>query len=63
MSIDFSRRVTEGSRSPLLQTLGNQLIDHSYTLGMLTTNITYCVILLEYINESQVNACVAYMYM
>ena len=28
----------------------------SHTLGILTANITYCVILLEYVNKSQVNA-------
>ena len=32
----------------------NFLIDPS-TLGILTANITYCIILLEYVNECQVN--------
>ena len=47
-SIEFSNRVGEAFRSSWLQTLGNhRLIDRSY-----------CTILLEHMNESQVNVCV-----
>ena len=59
--IDFSRQVAEGSRSSWLQTLGNQLFNHSpyirYTNSpyIRYTNCKYyCIILLEYINKSQV---------
>ena len=53
-SINLSRRVAEGSRSLWLQTLGNQSITlpHTCTLGTLTANSTYCIILLECVNES-----------
>ena len=34
----------------------------SHTLGILTTNITYCIVLLEYINESQVSTPVQYRF-
>ena len=56
-SIDFSHRVAYDSKSSWLQTLGNQcnlsIVPH--TLGTLTANVTYGIILLEYVNESQVN--------
>ena len=55
-SIDFSCQVTEGVRSSWLQALANQLISLSHTLGILTANITYCIILLEYVNKTQMNA-------
>ena len=55
-STNFSRRVTEGSRSTWLQTLGFKLLIVPHTLGILTANITYCIMLLEHVNESQVNA-------
>ena len=29
-----------------------------HKLGILTASVTYCIILIEYINQSQVNACV-----
>ena len=32
-----------------------------HTLGILTANTTYCIALLKYINESQVNACVVWL--
>ena len=32
-----------------------------HTLGILTANVTYCVIFLEDINESHVNACTVYV--
>ena len=32
----------------------------SHILGMLTVNIIYCIILLNYVNESQVNVRVVY---
>ena len=55
-SIKFSSQVTGGSRSSQhgckFLVTNISLIPH--TLGLLTTSITYCVILLEYINESQV---------
>ena len=51
-STDFSYGVAEGSRSSWLQTLGNQLITLPHTLGILTANTTYCIILLQCVNES-----------
>ena len=45
-SIDFSRKGTEGFRSTWLQTLDNQLINHSHTL-ILTANVTCFIIFLE----------------
>ena len=51
--IDFSHRVAKDSRNSWLQTLGNLLIER--TLGILTTNVTYWIVLPD---ESQVNACV-----
>ena len=46
----------EGSRITWLQTLGITIlsIDRS-TLGALTENIAYCIILLEHFNKSSVN--------
>ena len=29
-----------------------------HTLGLLTANVTYCIVFLEYVHESQVNTCV-----
>ena len=58
--INFSHQVAESSKSSWLQILGNQLINCSpyirYTT--VTPSITYCIILLDYVNESQVNACI-----
>ena len=56
-SINFFRRVAEGSRSFWLQTLGNQLIHCSQYI--LTTNITYHILFLEYTNKPQMNTCIA----
>ena len=54
-SIDFSCRVAKGARSSRLQIQGNQRIDHSSYIRYTNRNITYCIIPLEYVNESQVN--------
>ena len=56
-SIDFSCRGAEGFRSSRLQTLSNQLIDHSRTLGILTTNVIRCIDYLKY-QWSQVNVSI-----
>ena len=57
ISIDFFCRVVEYSRHSWLQILDNQLINHSpyikYTT--ITANVPYCIIFLEYINESHMN--------
>ena len=46
-----------------MRILGNPTCQHfpiHYNVGILTANITYCIILFEYVNESQVNACVVW---
>ena len=40
--IDFSPQVAEVPRSLWVQTLGNQLIDHSPYIRYTTANIAYC---------------------
>ena len=54
-SIDFSCRVGERFRSSQLQTLGNQRINCSSYIRY-TNRKCYCIIILDYVNKSQVNA-------
>ena len=53
-SLAKSQKALEAhGRKPWLTNLS--MIPH--TLGMLTANITYCIILLEYVNESHSSEC------
>ena len=53
-SIDISHRVAEDSETHGCKPWVADIAIVLHTLGILTTNITYCMILLEYVTESQV---------
>ena len=50
-SIDFSRRIADDFRSSWLQN-PRKLLIVPHMLGILTTNVTYCIILVEYIGKA-----------
>ena len=54
ISTDFPHQVKQGSRSSWLQTLGNQLIN-CFPYIRYTNSKYYCIILVEYANEPQMN--------
>ena len=55
-SIDFSCQVEDDSRSSWMQTMGNQLIAHFPYIRYTNHKYYYFIIILEYVNQSQVNA-------
>ena len=59
--IDFSHWVAEDSRNSWLQILGDlNLVIIPHALRILTANIAWCIIILVYVNESQVNTCMVW---